>query len=186
MFTSNVAFRANAFLLFVIVSSVVVQAQAPANSNSLQMRLNAAKYIGVISDEKLGGYSIVIYSQEEYTSKSASMIEYRKNVKAHEEARTAIENRVKEAVAKNASRQEMDAIEKERSQFESKFPVDPFARTQIMFGRVLEVGLDYIEVESPTDPEVTSLIPFSKILRVRVKKDSVKLTSNIEKKNWRI
>jgi hypothetical protein len=172
MFTTRVLRQATVVLLFIIVCGVTARAQDPVSTSSLYKRLKSVTNIGLSVDERLGGFTIHVYSPEEQAKNTESLAKYRADLSSFNDAIAAIDKRRGESQSKGATVDVLNAITQERNNAQSSRPASPFGDGRIALHRIVEVAVDYIEIEPLDDSENTILIPFHKICRIIKKKPS--------------
>jgi hypothetical protein len=138
---------------------------AGAKPSTIALRLHSAKHIGLSIDERIGGFTIRVYTPEQQKKNIVSLKEYRIAERAFKARMAPIEERLRKATRKQAP----DAYRAINNERETAMPDRPprssFAG-RIALHQVVQVGRDYMEIESWEESDTTVLIPFDKICRV--------------------
>jgi hypothetical protein len=135
---------------------------------TLASRLSTATHIGLIEDERLGGYTIMIYSPDQYKLNLESLEKYRADLDAYQSTIDAIDRRREVAVASKSSVDQLNAITFERNSHQP--PYSQFVQGRISLCRIVDVASDYIEISRIANTDESTLIPLSKICSVRIVK----------------
>lgn len=150
--------------------------QESKSVKSLVSRLRTATHIGVTENEKLGGYTIIVYTPDQYKLNLESLAQYQADLETYQTTIAAIDKRREVAIASNSSKDQVKAIATERNSHQP--PYSPFVQGRISLCRIVDVASDYLEVSGITIADDSTLIPLSKICSVRITKSSVPMTEN--------
>lgn len=141
-------------------------------------RLADARFIGLSVDEKLGGFTLHLYTAEQQESNLASLAAYRIEMKEYQSKLASFDTQRQAALQRRATGDELNSITNARNAFTVHQPSSPFYGGNSSLGLydVVLVGPDYLEIQASENPTSTTLIPFVKICRVYTPKKS---TENI-------
>lgn len=145
--------------------SIAQEIDLDANQSTLASRLANAKNVGVQIDKKLDGYILHVYSNEEHDRHLKSLIQYRIELKTYREKLDFIREKRAKANREGASVRELNEFTNRMNRLSR--PLTEFA-DKIILHRVVQVGFDYIEIQSSEKPDSQSLIPLRRITRVVV------------------
>jgi hypothetical protein len=137
-------------------------------NSSISDRIKDAKHIGLAVDEKLGGFTLHIYTPDQQKRNLESLAAFRLQRDELQTKLVSFDKQRREAQLRGASVDELNAITQALNDLPR--PSSPFA-AQISLNDVVFVGTDYIELQSVENPDSTTLIPFAKIIRVRTPKE---------------
>ncbi len=156
-------------LLVAAVTPCVGHAQEDAfaaskKASTIASRLHSAKHIGLSIDERIGGFTIRVYTPEQQKKNIVSLKKYRAARGAFNARIASIDERLRKAMRQQAVH-EAQAITNERDRALSDRPSSSFAG-KVALHQVVQFGTDYMEIESWEESDTTVLIPFDKICRV--------------------
>lgn len=165
-----VTFIACLFLSLQSIGLAVAQddtTKAVTQNVSLADRLKDVKHIGLSVDEKLGGFTLHMYTPDQHKSNLKSLAKYRVQRDELQTKLVSFDEQRREAQQRLASVDELNAITQAQNLLPR--PSSPFAG-QILLNDVVLVGADYIELRPSERPDSTTLVPFAKICRVATTK----------------
>ena len=132
--------------------------------DSLVDRLKVAKHVGLTIDERIGAYTLYLYTSEQHQRKLEELVQYRQQNEEYQAKRESLEKQMRDAEQRKDSSGELGEI---RAKMHTLIqPRSPLSGQTLH--EVVVVGQDYIEIQKSNDSESSTLIPFSKISRVIV------------------
>lgn len=150
--------------------------QDSKTDTTFSSRLSTATHIGLVENERLGGYTVIVYSPDQYKLNLASIEKYKADLDAYHTKIKAIDRRYEAAVASKSSGDQLNAITNERNSHHP--PYSQFVQGHISLCRVVAVASDYLEVSANAISDETTLIPLSRICSVRLIKPSIPKSEN--------
>jgi hypothetical protein len=140
---------------------------AGTKPSTIALRLHSAKHIGLSIDERIGGFTIRVYTPEQQKKNIVSLKKYRAARGAFNARIASIDERLRKAMRQQGQQavHEAQAITNERDRALSDRPSSSFAG-RVALHQVVQFGTDYMEIESWEESDTTVLIPFDKICRV--------------------
>jgi hypothetical protein len=159
--------RSTLFLLALILASCGASfGQDTKTVKSLASQLRNATHIGLIENEKLGGYTIIVYTPDQFKQNVDSLAKYKTGWETYQSSIAAIDKRREAALEAKSSNDQLNAITKERNSHQP--PFSQFVQGRIGLYRIVEVASDYLEISSIPNTDESTLIPLSKICSVRI------------------
>jgi len=142
-------------------------------SDSLLDRVKGNKHVGLRADDRLSGYVLYLYTEEQRAENLAELAEYRKEWETFTARIEAIDAKRRSAQQRRAPVDELNSITRELNQLQSRRPTSRFVRSRSVLSNiqlydVVRVGGDYIELLGSEKPGDASLIPLSRVCRVIV------------------
>lgn len=161
-------------LAVTLVSCGACFGQDSKTVKSLTSRLRTATHIGLTENEKLCGYTIIVYTSDQYERNLESLAKHKADLETYQSTVAAIDKRHEVAVASKASVDQLNAITIERNSHQP--PYSQFVQGRILLCRIVDVASDYLEVSYIANTDDSTLIPLSKICSVRITKSLVPKT----------
>ncbi|MEI8213453.1 MAG: hypothetical protein WCI02_15000 [Planctomycetota bacterium] len=143
---------------------------------TLASRLRTASHIGVTENEKLGGFTVIVYTNDQYKLNLEALAKYKTDLEAYQRTIAEIDKRREVAVASKASVTQLNAITDERNSHQA--PYSQFGPGRVSLYRIVDVASDYLEVSGIADTDESTLIPLSKICSVRITKSPLPKSEN--------
>ncbi len=163
-------------LALTLVSCGACFGQDSKTVKSLASRLRTATHIGLVENEKLGGYTIIVYTSDQHERNLESLAKYKADLETYQNTVAAIDKRREVAVASKSSADQLNGITNERNLHHP--PYSQFVQGRISLCRIDDVASDYLEISYIANTDDSTLIPLSKICSVRIMKSSVPKTDN--------